>query len=118
MPGVGICITAEITKMLLAAQADVNLGEDKGYSTLRSTAAMCNTEVVKLMLEARANPDVAIEDGRTLLEIACCYQEEGSVEVAKLLLEHGANPKKHEEDYQDFLPDVVELIQEHLAKKM
>ncbi|CAE8635461.1 unnamed protein product [Polarella glacialis] len=35
MPGFGICITAEITKMLLAAQADVNLGEDKGYSDHR-----------------------------------------------------------------------------------
>nr|WP_253307242.1 ankyrin repeat domain-containing protein [Rickettsia endosymbiont of Ceutorhynchus assimilis] len=87
-----------LVQRLLEKGADLNV-RDSYNSTPLSEAVYTegdnNKEVVKLLLDAGADPN-AIDDGatdsRTLLSIACRYSDESlNVEAAKLLLENGAN---------------------------
>eukprot|EP00747_Dinoflagellata_sp_TGD_P219368 gnl/TRDRNA2_/TRDRNA2_91484_c0_seq1.p1 gnl/TRDRNA2_/TRDRNA2_91484_c0~~gnl/TRDRNA2_/TRDRNA2_91484_c0_seq1.p1 ORF type:complete len:188 (+),score=34.46 gnl/TRDRNA2_/TRDRNA2_91484_c0_seq1:142-705(+) len=113
MPGLEKSPTVEIVQILLDAKADVNLGTEQGFSPILMPAQAGKTEVVRLMLEAKALPDVAM-DGRTALDVACWYSKEtdnGTLEVIKLLLEHGADPKNiHEDNDEYFTSEAVSLL--------
>lgn len=50
-----------------------------------------NAEALAHLLEAGLPPDLADEDGETLLVLAC---EHGHREAAAVLLEHGADPQR------------------------
>ena len=77
-------LPALLANALFADQASSN-----GQTALMGAAGKGNSEVVKVLLAAGANPNAAMDDGWTALMFAS--QEEKS-EVAKILLECGANP--------------------------
>jgi len=77
-------------------------------------------EVVKLLLEHGADPNVKNRDGKTPLHNAA---SEGHLEVVKLLLERGADPNVKDDDGNTPLHnaawrghlEVVKLLLEHGA---
>lgn len=87
-----------LIQCLLEKGADLNIRDSDNCTPLYNaiyTEGDKNKEVVKLLLDAGADPN-AIDDGatgsRTPLSVACCYSDESlNAESAKLLLESGAN---------------------------
>ena len=75
--------------LLVAPEIDVDAQKKDGDTALR--LAVCNnqTESVRLLLEAGANPNIQNTNGNTPLIRAVA---QGYTEITKLLLEHGANP--------------------------
>jgi len=82
--------SATKVKILIDAQADVNylnVNKDKGSAALFLAAVMGSLDIVKLLVEAKAIPDVLSHDAYTVLDVA---ESRGHDDVAKLLLDAGA----------------------------
>mmetsp|Transcript_81206 Transcript_81206/g.143197 ORF Transcript_81206/g.143197 Transcript_81206/m.143197 type:complete len:277 (-) Transcript_81206:242-1072(-) len=78
-------------KELLAAGADPNVSDDKGRLPLHAAAFSGATEVLRHLLEARADPNLleqGQDGGSVALQIAAW---QGHTETARLLLEHSAD---------------------------
>ena len=65
-----------------------DLANADGRSSLMLASRSGHTEIVQLLLEARADKDFTDNRGITGLMLAC---QQGHVEVVSLLLESGAN---------------------------
>lgn len=78
---------------LLEKNADVNYVGDGSHSALIEAAKSNNIEIIKLLLDHKADIEKKEEAGstgwqRTALQVAVCYNKKDTV---KLLIEHGAN---------------------------
>ncbi len=80
---------ADVVKALLAAGADVNKVSD-GYTPLYWASNNGRVETVKILLEAKSDPDVIGRNGCTSLYTAA---QNGHVDVVKLLLKFKADPE-------------------------
>ena len=60
----------------------LNCGGEDGMTTLMIAAHVGSAEIVRLLLDAGADPMVTAEDGRTALSVA---EQEGNLEVAEVL---------------------------------
>ena len=80
-----------LVRLLLERGAWPNPPADRtGNSALHLAAGVADSEVVALLLEAGAPPDVVNRDGETALVWAA---REGRIDVAALLLDAGADPE-------------------------
>jgi ankyrin repeat protein len=59
-----------MARLLLDAGADVNGRGDGGFTALHSAAQNGHVELVRLLLERGADPDLALEDGRRPVDFA------------------------------------------------
>ena len=75
-------------KRLLAAGADVNAVDKGGWSALMFAVFWGRSEVVKILLDADANPNVVSNAGSTALIHSGFF--DSNVEVVKMLLDAGA----------------------------
>lgn len=79
----------EITKLLLEANADVNIPDKtNGVSPIYVAASDGHTHIVRLLIESNANVDVAARNGGTPLFWACLRKRP---ELVKMLLNAGAD---------------------------
>ena len=100
----------DVARLLVERGAEVNVGDESGYTPLHAAAASGSAEVARLLLERGA--DVSARDGRGFTPLhwasALC-----NVRVARLLLERGrirtlararegGDPVRKEEDDQPF----------------
>lgn len=70
--------------------ADVNQAQDSyGYTALGLSALLGQTELVKLLIQFGANPDLGHRSGDSPLSYAATH---GHSDIVKYLLENGANP--------------------------
>ncbi|MBV9546606.1 MAG: ankyrin repeat domain-containing protein, partial [Chloroflexi bacterium] len=60
----------EIARILVAAGADVNARQQRGFAPLHTTAQNGSLELSQFLLEHRADPSVATDDGRTPADLA------------------------------------------------
>ncbi|KAJ7128258.1 ankyrin repeat-containing domain protein, partial [Mycena filopes] len=74
--------------MLLEHGEDVNTQDGIFECPLHAAVCTGNSEVVRLLLSAGANPDVVLKTSHSPLVIACLRNDES---IVKLLLEYGAN---------------------------
>ena len=73
----------------LAAGADVNARDDKGWTALMYVVDKGYVLLVKPLLEAKADPDVRAPDGATALFMAAAH---GHSEIIQPLMKAGADP--------------------------
>ena len=80
----------EIVLLLLSSGADIDRqSNDRGYSPLMDAAQTKDIEMVTLLLEKGATPDLRSKDGQTALVITSGF---GDVEMARVLVQYGADP--------------------------
>ena len=79
----------EVLNALLAAGADVDGPDDRGWTALMHAVNEGQVPLVDLLLAAPADPDARAPDGATALFIAV---SRGSAEIVALLREGGADP--------------------------
>ena len=90
-----ICVAARngklnTLKLLLKAGAQVNLiAEDRGSSALLDSAIERNKEMVKILIEAKADLNVQSKDGQTALVVVVGA---GDDEISEMLIKAGADP--------------------------
>ena len=89
------CSTS-IAKTLIDARANVNLqGQVDGTTPLMASAFLGDSEMIKLLLQANADPNLVTFDGRTALFGSCTH---GHKECVSLLLEAGAHHERAERE--------------------
>src|SRR5881396_3087033 len=81
----------DAAKVLLENGADVNATSPSRFANTALDAAVAGnrTDVVKVLLAARGNPNVRSEGNATTLHKAA---QHGNLEVVRMLLDHGADP--------------------------
>ncbi len=76
----------KILKLLLDHGADVYYQDENGYYRLGSAVAADNIEMVKILLQAGANPNLANKNGSTPI-----FSTVNNLAIFKLLIKHDAN---------------------------
>ena len=74
-------------EQLVAAGADVNVQDKRGWTALMSAALEGYSEVVEQLVAARADPNIRTTSGRTALRLA---ERKGHSRVVQLLQSAGA----------------------------
>jgi ankyrin repeat protein len=77
----------DVARALVGAGADVNARQHGGYTALHAAAQHGSIELMDLLLDGGADPDVATEDGRRAIDFA---RERGHAEAAAHLAARGA----------------------------
>lgn len=80
----------EAAELLVKRGADINIAVEAfgGVYPLHSAAASRSTDIIRILLEARADPNTTQNGGWTALHAAAKH---GDVAIATLLLEYGAD---------------------------
>ena len=78
----------EVVKLLLKENADVNIQNENGWTSLMLASLNGHSQVVELLLKANADVNIQDEDGWTALMIASLN---GHTQVVKLLLKENAD---------------------------
>ena len=90
----------ESARALIAAGASLDVESNRGVTPLHKAAGDRRaTDILKLMLARRANPNVLDKVGRTALHVAAMYP--GNADAIRLLGKHGA---KQFQDNRGLLP--------------
>ncbi|WP_165482718.1 ankyrin repeat domain-containing protein [Legionella gresilensis] len=86
----------ELVKFLVenGAQVDLKIGDEQ-YSPLHIAALNNNTTAAELLLEYKANPNIAAKDGETPLH---CASANEFLDIMTMLLNKGANVNTQDED--------------------
>jgi hypothetical protein len=80
-------VNLEVAKFLIKNVKDINYGSDMGTALMASTYKN-QTELVKLLLESKASPNIADANGTTALLLAVQFK---NIELVKLLLKFNAD---------------------------
>lgn len=100
---------------------DINVSDTKGYTYLMVAVMQCKADIVKLLLEAGADPNIGRKDGVRPLAAAFLKKTDNQEEIIRLLIEYGADPSledRPEQNAFDFAkvtqaePYLVELLKE------
>ena len=75
-----------IVELLIAAGADVNVKNQRGWTPLYDAAIWDRKDIAKLLFDAGADVNAKDNDGKTPLDAA---KEENKNEIADLLRKHG-----------------------------
>jgi uncharacterized protein len=72
---------AEMAKLLLAQNANVNVAQHGGWTPLHQAAAHGQTEILTMLLQRNANVSAKSEDGRLPVDMAAEGGHKESVEL-------------------------------------
>ena len=93
-PPLGLAVffgNRDVAKFLIDEGADVNAAADnpQRVAPVHAAAAVCDHEILTLLLERGADPNARQQNGYTPLHTAAAR---GDIEMARLLLSHRADP--------------------------
>jgi uncharacterized protein len=74
---------AEMTSLLLAQNANVNVAQDGGWTPLHQAAAHGQTEILTMLLQRNADVNAQSEDGRLPVDMAAEKGHKEAVEVLR-----------------------------------
>lgn len=105
---------------LLAKGADPNSRDTEGSTALQIAVEHEMTDIVKILLDNKADPN-NVKDGSDPLLLKAASYLPNNPEIVKMLLEHGANPNVKQEDgttilHQAAMYNKLELVQLALDK--
>lgn len=110
-----------VKECILDNKAEVNFMSDWGEPPVFHAADECQPEILKVLLEAKGDPEAKDVQGRPAL---CQAVEWGCVEAVRLLLDHGASVKTLDAQEaaplfyagaEDGTPEIARLLVEHGA---
>ena len=78
----------KVARLLIIHGADVNLGDDNGYTPLHAACTGGLTDMVNLLIEYGANVNVIGTGNYTPLQAAACM---GKKDIMAILIQHGAD---------------------------
>ena len=81
----------ESAKYLISLGCNINIKGCYGWTPLMNATLCSSLEMVELLLQNGANPNIKNNEGVTALKSAC-EKGENNLEKIKLLLKYGANP--------------------------
>lgn len=90
----------DITKILIEADADIDMIDVAGNTALMGVVFKGNTDIVRLLLDAGANVNSTNKTGASPLTYAVMFDQ---LEIAKLLIENGANISHKDEKGKSIL---------------
>ncbi|EGZ74506.1 ankyrin, partial [Neurospora tetrasperma FGSC 2509] len=76
---------------MIAKHADVNLVDSSKRSALHHAAEIGSEDLVRLLLEERADPSLESNSGQIALDYASLYGHDGNTSVVELLLDNGVD---------------------------
>ncbi len=104
----------ELMKNFIASTENINvLGSDGERSPLMFAADNNYEDIVKLLLDNGANPNLQNNDGITALMITIAH---GNQDIAKLLLDNGANPNIYSDNNDTALTIAIRFNHEPIVK--
>tara|TARA_B100000524_G_scaffold207240_1_gene108372 strand:- start:26 stop:454 length:429 start_codon:yes stop_codon:yes gene_type:complete len=108
-------------KALLAAGADVTIGEKDGYTPMHGAGFQGRAEVAKVLIEHGLNPSDRHADGFTPIHRACWGGSQRHAETVRVLLEAGVSHEEKSSNGDTPMemtknPHTLQVIQTHLDK--
>ena len=104
----------ELVKLLLASHAEINRQDTSGETPL-SCAVLGHKDIAAALLEARANPDLKDQQGRTPLHRAWAFRLPGYEEEIKLLLANHADANSQDRSGRTVLSYAAEASNTDIA---
>ena len=80
------------TKNIIENIPDINISDQQGYTYLMVAVMQYKTDIVKLLLEAGADPNRGCKDGVRPLAVVFLKNTDNREEIIRLLIEYGADP--------------------------
>ena len=71
---------------------DINISDPQGYTCLMIAVMQYKADIVKVLLEAGADPNRGRKDGVRPLAVVFLKKTNNREEIIRLLIEHGADP--------------------------
>ena len=108
-------------KDIIKGIPDINISSPEGYTYLMIAVMQYKADIVKLLLEAGANPNIGRKDGVRPLAAVFLKRMDSREEIVRLLLEYGADPSLADKPGQtafDFAeitqaePHLIELLEQ------
>ena len=89
---------AESVKFLLAAGADITIGEQQGYTPLHGAGFQGRDEVARILIEHGMDPAEFHEDGNAPFHRACWGGKKRHARTVEVFLDAGVDPEFENED--------------------
>lgn len=108
-------------KNIIENLPDINVSNSQGYTYLMTAVMQYKPDIVKLLLEAGAGPNLGRKDGVRPLAAVFLKKTDGREEIIRLLIDHGADPSMANKPGQtafDFAeitqaePHLIELLEQ------
>ena len=108
-------------KDIIKSIPDINISSLEGYAYLMIAVMQYKADIVELLLEAGANPNIGRKDGVRPLAAVFLKRMDSREEIIRLLLEYGADPSLADKPGQtafDFAeitqaePHLIELLEQ------
>ena len=89
---------------------DINISSPEGYTYLMIAVMQYKADIVKLLLEAGADPNIGRKDGVHPLAVVFLKRMENREEIIRLLIDYGADPSSADRPGQTAF-DFAEITQ-------
>ncbi len=108
-------------KDIIKSVPDINVSSPEGYTYLMIAVMQYKADIVKLLLEAGADPNIGRKDGVRPLAIIFLKRMDNREEIIRLLTDYGADPSLADKPGQtafDFAeitqaePHLIELLEQ------
>ena len=108
-------------KGIIGSISDINISDPQGYTYLMVAVMQHKADIVRLLLEAEADPNHGRKDGVRPLAVVFLKKTDSQEDIIRLLIEYGADPSLGDKPGQtafDFAeitntePHLIEMLEQ------